>query len=78
MKSARTHYEEFAVMTDAERVARLEGMSGRELCGLMHYAEGREDGPARDQVMGFVIVEAGERHLSRVSRKASKKAKRTL
>ena len=65
-------------MTDAERLARLEGMKGVELTALMHYAEGREESPTRDQVIGLVLVVAGERYLAKQAEKAAKKAKRIL
>lgn len=78
MKSARKYYEEFPALTDAERLALLEGMKGAELCGLMHYAEGREQSPTRDQVIGLVLVVAGERYLAKVTAKARKKVKRIL
>ena len=78
MKSSRKHYEEFHVLTDAERLARLEGMKGVELTALMHYAEGREEGPTRDQVIGLVLVVAGERYLAKQSAKSAKRTKRIL
>ncbi len=78
MKAARKHYEEFPVMTGAERLQRLEGMKGTELAGLMHYAEGRDDSLTRDEVIGLVLVVAGERYLAKQASKAAKKAKRIL
>lgn len=72
------HYEEWPLMSYAERLARLEGMTGAELCGLMHYAEGREESKTRDQVIGLVLVVAGERYLAKQAAKAAKKAKRIL
>ena len=78
MKNSRKHYEEFPVMTAAERLARLEGMKGRELAALLHYTEGRKESLVRDQVMGLVLVVAGERYLAKKAAKAAKKVKRIL
>jgi hypothetical protein len=78
VKCARIHFENFPVLSEAERLARLEGMRGVELCGLMHYAEGREPSPTRDQVIGLVLVVAGERYLAKQTAKARKKVKRIL
>jgi hypothetical protein len=76
VKAARNHYERWHVMTDAERLALLEGMKGRDLAALLHYAEGREACATREELMGLVLVVAAERYLARQAMKAAKKAKR--
>lgn len=76
MKAARQYFEKFPAMPPAKRLSILEGAKGEELCVLMHYAEGREPSETRDQVMGLVLVVAGERYLAKQALKAAKKAKR--
>jgi hypothetical protein len=66
------------VLSPGERLERLEGMKGVELTALMHYAEGREESPTRDQVIGLVLVVAGERYLAKQAAKAAKRTKRIL
>ncbi len=78
MRAASVHYKEMADDTATERLARLERMKGIELDALMHYAEGREASPLRDEVIGLVLVVAGERYLAKKAAKAARKAKQIL
>jgi hypothetical protein len=78
MKLARNHYEAIACKSDSERTTFIQGLSGPELVGLLHYVDGREPSELRDEVAVRVMMIAGSRYLAKQAAKQAKKLKNIL
>jgi hypothetical protein len=75
-KAASEFFSRLLPMSDEERLSALEASRGRELAALLHYLEGCERVTAVEQLMGMVLMIAGERYLAKQAAKAAKRMKK--
>ncbi len=76
MKQARDLYGKLAGMTDAEAMAMLTKLKGREMGALHHYAIGREAGAERERVLILMVMAVGIKGLNKLADKHDRRVKR--